>query len=422
MSFKDRIQHAWNAFTRDPTDSMTMNNYVEYGISSPSRPNRTISRGGIDSTIIASIYNRIALDVCAVPIRHVRLDEHYNFKEIIHSKLDELFTLEANRDQTGRVFIHDLVMSMFDEGCVAIVPVETNISPTLTESYQIESMRVGKITNWYKDAVTVSVYNEDTMQAEEVTLPKKQVGIIENPLYAVMNEQNSTLKRLVRKLQLLDAIDDQVGAGKLDIIIQLPYSVKTTAKKALADERKAAIEDQLTHSKLGIAYIDATEKITQLNRPVDNTLMTQITYLYNTLYAQLGLTESIFNGTASEEELLSYYNRTLEPILAVIVDEIKRKFLTRTARAQLQSIMYLRDSFKLIPLSAMAEIGDKLTRNEILSSNEVRGKIGIEPSSDPKANDLRNKNIAAPPEANPPSKGVDIVQKPTKEEKLNEEI
>ena len=390
MRITDRFQHAWNAFlNRDPTP-----NFHDLGTSSYWRPDRTKLTVGNERSIISSIYNRIAIDVAAVSINHVRLDQNGRFIETIDSGLNSVLNISANMDQTGRAFIQDVVLSLFDEGCVAIVPVDTTLDPNITGGYDINSVRTGRIVEWYPEHVKVNIYNEKTGDREDVTLPKKMVAIIENPLYAVMNEPNSTLKRLVNKLNLLDAIDQQSGSGKLDLIIQLPYVIKTQARREQAEERRKQIEDQLDGSKYGIAYTDGTERITQLNRPAENNLMNQITYLTSMLYSQLGLTESIFDGTADEKTMLNYYNRTIEPVLAAITDEMKRKFLTKTARSQNQSLIFIRDPFRLVPVSDLAEIADKFTRNEILSSNDVRAIVGYRPADDPKADALVNKNIS----------------------------
>jgi hypothetical protein len=356
---------------------------------------------GGEKTIVTSLYNRIAIDVSAIPIQHVRLDQNGRYIETIKSGLNDALTLSANADQTGRAFIQDVVMSMFDEGCVAIVPVDTTINPSVSSSYDIQTMRAGEILEWYPAHVRVRLYDERTGVKKDVTVPKEFVAIVENPLYAVMNEPNSTLKRLITKLQLLDAIDQQSGSGKLDLIIQLPYVIKTTARREQAEQRRKDIEDQLAGSKYGIAYTDGTEKVTQLNRPAENNLMAQIEYLTAMLYSQLGLTESIFDGTADEKVMLNYYNRTVEPILSAIADEMKRKFLTKTARTQNQSIAFFRDPFKLVPVQNMADIADKFTRNEILSSNEFRSVIGFKAADDPRADQLVNKNISPPTEETP---------------------
>ena len=389
-SFLSRLKHAWNAFTnnKDPTPK-----YQDIGASYYYRPDRQRFTGGNERTIVTSVYNRIALDAAAVEIKHVRLDENGRYLETIDSGINRCLNEEANIDQTGRAFIQDVVMSMLDEGCVAIVPVDTTFNPNITNSYDIQSMRVGKILQWYPNHIQVRVYNEKTGNKEDIIVPKSMVGIIENPLYAVINEPNSTMQRLIRKLSLLDAVDEQSGSGKLDLIIQLPYTIKTEARRQQAEARRKEIEVQLTNSKYGIAYTDGTERITQLNRPIENNLMKQIEYLTSMLYSQLGITQSILDGTADEKTMLNYYSRSIEPIISAIVDELKRKFLTRTARSQLQSFLFFRDPFKLVPITEIATIADTFTRNEILSSNEVRQLIGIKPSSDPKADQLRNSNL-----------------------------
>ena len=389
-SFLSRLKHAWNAFinNKDPTPK-----YQDIGASYYYRPDRQRFTGGNERTIVTSVYNRIALDAAAVEIKHVRLDENGRYLETIDSGINRCLNEEANIDQTGRAFIQDVVMSMLDEGCVAIVPVDTTFNPNITNSYDIQSMRVGKILQWYPNHIQVRVYNEKTGNKEDIIVPKNMVGIIENPLYAVINEPNSTMQRLIRKLSLLDAVDEQSGSGKLDLIIQLPYTIKTEARRQQAEARRKEIEVQLTNSKYGIAYTDGTERITQLNRPIENNLMKQIEYLTSMLYSQLGITQSILDGTADEKTMLNYYSRSIEPIISAIVDELKRKFLTRTARSQLQSFLFFRDPFKLVPITEIATIADTFTRNEILSSNEVRQLIGIKPSSDPKADQLRNSNL-----------------------------
>ena len=388
-SFLSRLKHAWNAFNnKDPTPK-----YQDIGASYYYRPDRQRFTGGNERTIVTSVYNRIALDAAAVEIKHVRLDENERYLETIDSGINRCLNEEANIDQTGRAFIQDVVMSMLDEGCVAIVPVDTTFNPNITNSYDIQSMRVGKILQWYPNHIQVRVYNEKTGNKEDIIVPKNIVGIIENPLYAVINEPNSTMQRLIRKLSLLDAVDEQSGSGKLDLIIQLPYTIKTEARRQQAEARRKEIEVQLTNSKYGIAYTDGTERITQLNRPIENNLMKQIEYLTSMLYSQLGITQSILDGTADEKTMLNYYSRSIEPIISAIVDELKRKFLTRTARSQLQSFLFFRDPFKLVPITEIATIADTFTRNEILSSNEVRQLIGIKPSSDPKADQLRNSNL-----------------------------
>lgn len=392
MTFGDRLKHAWNAFlNKDPTSF-----YRDIGISHSYRPDRPRLTRGNERSIVTSVYNRIALDAAAINVQHVRLDENNRFLSVIDSGLNNCLTVEANVDQTGRAFLQDVVMSMLDEGCVAIVPVDTTFNPEITGSYDINSMRTGKILDWYPNHVRVRVYNEKTGLKEDIELPKKTVAIVENPLYAVINEPNSTMQRLVRKLNLLDVVDEQSSSGKLDLIIQLPYVIKTEARRQQAENRRKDIENQLAGSKYGIAYTDGTERITQLNRSVENNLMKQIEYLTSMLYSQLGITQSILDGTADDKTMLNYYNRTIEPILSAIVDEMKRKFLTKTARSQLQSISFFRDPFKLVPVNEISEIADKFTRNEIMSSNEIRQIIGMKPSDDPKADELRNKNLSEP--------------------------
>ena len=394
-----RLKHAWNAFVnnRDPTAS-----YRDIGPGYSYRPDRPRLTRGNERSIITSVYNRIALDVAAIDIRHVKLDEDDRFSEIIDSGLNNCLALDANIDQTGRAFIQDAVMSMLDEGCVALVPIETTFNPQQTGSFDIVTIRTGKILDWYPKHVRVSVYNERSGKREEIVLPKDTIAIIENPLYAVMNEPNSTMQRLIRKLNLLDAIDEQSGSGKLDLIIQLPYVVKTEARRQQAEARRKDIEMQLAGSKYGIAYTDGTEKVTQLNRSVDNNLMKQIEYLTSMLYSQLGITQAVLEGTADEKTMLNYYSRTIEPIIAAIVDEMKRKFLTKTARTRRQSIAFFRDPFKLVPVDNIAEIADKFTRNEIMTSNEIRQKIGMKPSKDPKADKLINSNLNQPEENEQP--------------------
>ena len=388
--FFTRLKHAWNAFINNKDSTI---NYGVLGSSYYYRPDRQRFTGGNERTIVTSVYKRIALDVSAVDIKHVRIDENDRYKETINSGINSCFNTEANIDQTGRAFIQDIVMSMLDEGCVAIVPIDTTTSPVNSNTYDILSMRTGKILQWYPNHVQVRVYNEKTGNKEDIILPKSSVGIIENPLYAVINEPNSTMQRLIRKLSLLDAVDEQSGSGKLDLIIQLPYTIKTEARRKQAEMRRKEIEMQLTGSKYGIAYTDGTEHITQLNRPIENNLMKQIEYLTSMLYSQLGITQSILDGTADEKTMLNYYSRTIEPIISAIVDEMKRKFLTKTARSQGQSFLFFRDPFKLVPINDIANVADTFTRNEILSSNEIRQLIGIKPSSDPKADMLRNSNL-----------------------------
>lgn len=391
-TFGSRLKHAWNAFTnKDPTGPSG-----DSGAGFYHRPDRPRFTRGNERSIVTSVYNRIALDVASININHVRLDENDRFTSIISSGLNECLTLNANIDQTGRGFIQDVVMSMLDEGSVAIVPVDTTFDPKVTGSYDINSMRTGKILEWKPKDVKVRLYNDRTGQKEEIWLPKSMVGIIENPLYAVMNEPNSTMQRLIRKLNLLDVVDEQSGSGKLDLIIQLPYVIKTEARRAQAENRRQDIERQLSGSKYGVAYADGTEKITQLNRPVENNLLKQVEYLTNMLYSQLGISQAVMEGTADEKQMLNYNNRTIEPIISAIVDEMKRKFLTKTARSQKQSIMFFRDPFKLVPVENVAEIADKFTRNEIMTSNEFRQVVGMKPSDDPKADQLRNANISEP--------------------------
>lgn len=390
QSFGFRLKNAWNVFrSRDPTAD-----FRDTGASCYYRPDRPRFTRGNERSITTSVLNRIALDVSAIDIRHVRLDENGRFLEEINSGLNNCLTLSANTDQTGRALKQDIVMSMLDEGCVAIVPVDITMNPKVTESYDVETMRVGKIIQWRPQHVQVRLYNEQTGNKEEIWLPKKMVAIVENPLYAVMNEPNSTMQRLIHKLGLLDITDEQTASGKLDLIIQLPYVIKTDARRQQAENRRKDIEMQLAGSKYGIAYTDGTEKITQLNRSLENNLMKQVEYLTNQLYSQLGITQTILDGTADEKTMLNYYSRTIEPIVSAIADEMKRKFLTKTARTQNQSIEFFRNPFKLVPVNDIAEIADKFTRNEIMTSNEIRQIVGMKPSDDPKADELRNSNIA----------------------------
>jgi hypothetical protein len=391
MSFGSRLKHAWNAFTGN-----IQMNYRDLGMSYPYRADRPRMSRGNERSIVTSVYNRIALDVAALNVQHVRLDENGRFLSVIDDGLNNCLTLEANVDQTARSFIQDVVISMFDEGSVAIVPVDTTTDPNVSGSYDIQSLRVGQILDWYPQYIRTCVYNEQTGRKEDIVVPKSAVAIIENPLYAVINEPNSTMQRLIRKLNLLDVIDEQSGSGKLDLIIQLPYVIKTEARRQQAENRRKDIESQLSGSKYGIAYTDGTEHITQLNRSVNNNLMSQIEYLTSMLYSQLGITQSILDGTADEKTMLNYNNRTIEPIISAIVDEMKRKFLTKTARSQRQSISFFRDPFKLVPVNEIAEIADKFTRNEIMTSNEIRQVVGMKPSDDPRADELRNKNLSEP--------------------------
>lgn len=399
LSIGARLKHAWNAFTnRDPT-------YYSQTVGSgySSRPDRPRLSRGNERSIVNAIFNRIALDVASIDIKHCRLDDNGRYIEDVKSGLNDCLNVEANIDQTGRAFRHDIVMSMFDEGCVGIIPTDTTLDPKVSSSYDILSMRTGKIIEWYPSHVKVRLYNEKKGEKTDILLPKKQVSIVENPFYSVVNEPNSTMQRLIRKLSLLDVIDEQTASGKLDLIIQLPYVVKTEARREQADKRRRDIETQLSEGKYGIAYTDGTEKITQLNRPVENNLMKHIEYLTNMVYSQLGMTQSIMDGTADEKTMLNYNNRTIEPIISAIVDEMKRKFLTKTARTQGQSICYFTNPFKLVPVNDIAEIADKFTRNEILTSNEIRQIIGMKPSNDPKADQLVNSNISQPNQDSVPS-------------------
>lgn len=391
IPFGSRLKHAWDAFTGNNQAF-----YRDLGTGYSYRADRPRMSRGNERSIVTSVYNRIALDVSALRIEHVRLDENGRFLSVIEDGLNNCLTLEANLDQTPRSFIQDVVISMFDEGSIAIIPVETTGDPNASGSYDILSMRVGQILEWYPQHIRTRVYNERTGRKEDIVMPKSAVAIIENPLYAVINEPNSTMQRLIRKLNILDVIDEQSGSGKLDLIIQLPYVIKTEARRIQAENRRKDIESQLSGSKYGIAYTDGTEHITQLNRSVNNNLMAQIEYLTSMLYSQLGITQSILDGTADEKTMLNYNNRTIEPIISAIVDEMKRKFLTKTARTQLQSISFFRDPFKLVPVNNIAEIADKFTRNEIMTSNEIRQVIGMKPSDDPNADELRNKNLSQP--------------------------
>lgn len=389
MGVLDRLRHGWNAFmNRDPTYRQDLGPSYYY------RPDRPRFTRGNERSIVTSVYNRIALDASAITIQHVRLDENGRFLSTIDSDLNKCLTLDANIDQTGRAFLQDAVMSMLDEGCVALVPVETDVDPNDTDSYKIFSIRTGKIVEWRPQHVKVRVYDERTGRKEDITLSKNSVAIVENPLYAVINEPNSTMQRLIRKLSLLDVTDEQTASGKLDLIIQLPYIIKTEARRQQAEQRRKDIEMQLAGSKYGIAYTDGTEHITQLNRSVENNLMKQVEYLTSMLYSQLGITQTILDGTADEKTMINYYTRTIEPIVSAIVDEMKRKFLTKTARSQRQSIEFFRNPFKLVPVNDIAEIADKFTRNEILTSNEIRQIVGMKPSNDPKADELINSNIS----------------------------
>ena len=409
VTLGSRIKNAWNAFVnnRNPTDY-----YRNIGSSYGYRPDRPRFSRGNERSIVTSVYNRIALDVSAISIQHCKLDEDGRYIETINSGLNSCLNLEANIDQTGRAFIQDAVMSMFDEGCVALVPVDCDRDPNDTSSYDILTMRTGKILEWYPDRVRVKVYNDRKGEKEELVLPKRSIAIVENPMYAVMNEPNSTLQRLIRKLNILDAIDEQSGSGKLDLIIQLPYIIKTESRRQQAENRRKDIENQLSGSKYGIAYTDGTEKITQLNRPVDNNLMKQIEYLTSMLYSQLGITQAVLDGTADEKAMLNYYDRSVEPVISALVDAMKRVFLSKTARTQRQSIKYFRDPFKLVPIGELAEVADKMTRNEIMSKNEFRQVIGMKPSKDPKADQLINSNISQSADTlKPTNKALEVKEK-----------
>ena len=392
VTFGSRVKRAWNAFVnKDPTYQNR-----DYSMGSYRRPDRVRLTRGNERSIVTSVLNRIALDVASISIKHCRLDENDRFIEVVDSSLNNCLTLEANIDQSARAFIQDAVMSMFDEGCVALVPVDTTTNPNKSGSYDINTMRTGKVVEWYPQHVKLSVYNDRIGRREEIFMEKSAVAIIENPLYAVMNEPNSTLQRLMRKLVLLDAVDEQTSSGKLDLIIQLPYIVKSEARKQQAEQRRQDIERQLSGSRYGIAYTDGTEKITQLNRPLESNLMKQIEYLTSMLYSQLGIDQTVLNGTADEKTMLNYNNRTIEPVISAFVDEMKRKFLTKTARTQGQTIMFFKDPFKLVPVNDIAKIADTFTRNEIMTKNEFRQVIGMKPSVDPKADMLINSNISQP--------------------------
>jgi hypothetical protein len=407
VTFGSRVKRAWNAFVnKDPTFGNR-----DYSMGSYRRPDRVRLTRGNERSIVTSVLNRIAIDVASIAIKHCRLDENDRFLEVVNSALNNCLTLEANIDQTSRAFMQDAVMSMFDEGCVALVPIDTTDNPNQTGSYDIDTMRTGKIIEWYPQHVKLSVYNDRIGRREEIIMDKSAVAIVENPLYAVMNEPNSTLQRLMRKLVLLDSVDEQTSSGKLDLIIQLPYIVKSEARKQQAEQRRADIERQLSGSRYGIAYTDGTEKITQLNRPLENNLMKQIEYLTSMLYSQLGITQSVLDGTADEKTMLNYNNRTIEPIISAFVDEMKRKFLTKTARTKKQTILFFRDPFRLVPINDIAEIADKFTRNEIMTKNEFRQVIGMKPSDDPKADMLVNSNISQPTGTfdQPPPQEGDVV-------------
>lgn len=419
-SFRSRFKHAWNAFfNRAPTEEFDYRDLGNVYFTRPDRPR--LSRGN-ERSIVTSVINRIAIDCAAIDIVHCRLDENNRYLETMDSNLNYCFSDRANIDQTGRAFMQDVIMSLLDEGCIAILPVDTTDNPNETGSYDINTMRVGKVVDWYPRHVRVEAYDDRTGERKKVLVMKENVAIVENPLYAVMNEPNSTMQRLIRKLNLLDAIDEQSGSGKLDLIIQLPYIIKSEARRKQAEQRRKDIEQQLAGTKYGIAYTDGTERVTQLNRPVENNLLKQVEYLTNMLFSQLGITQAILDGTAKEEEKLNYYNSTVEPILSAVVDAMRTTFLTRTARSQKQSIEYFRDPFRLVPVSQIAEIADKMTRNEIMTSNEIRQVVGMKPSDDPKADELRNKNLSEPAgskDDSPPG-AEDFVKQKMKEEIQNE--
>lgn len=391
-SIGSRLKHTWNVFiNKNPTENLT-----NIGMGYSYRPDRPRLTRGNERSIITSVFNRIALDVSAIKIQHVQLDKNERFLYALDSGLNNCLTVEANTDQTARAFIHDAALSVLDEGCVAIVPVEISSDPTISDSYEIESLRVGKILDWYPQHVKVRLYDDRTGKKKDIIIPKSMAAIVENPFYSVMNEPNSTMQRLCRKLVLLDAIDEQSSSGKLDLIIQLPYTIKTEKRRQQAENRRKDIEEQLAGSKYGIAYTDGTEHITQLNRPIENNLMKQIEYLTSMLYSQLGITQSILDGSADEKTMLNYNSRVIEPIVSALTDEMRRKFLTKTASSQVETIMFFTDPFKLVPVNEIAEIADKFTRNEIMTSNELRQTIGMRPSEDPAADELRNKNLSAP--------------------------
>lgn len=412
-SIFSRLKDAWNVFSGRDAYRKTSSRGSYYGMSSAYRPDRVRLSTRNERSIITSIYNRIAMDCAAIEIKHVKTDKEGRFEDTINSGLNNCLTTEANLDQTGRAFRQDIYLSLIDEGCIAITPVDTSTNPDDTSSYEILTMRTGKILEWFPREVRLEVYNDRTGNKEEVIVPKITVAIVESPLYAVINEPNSVLQRLIRKLNILDAIDEQSGSGKLDIIIQLPYTIRSEARRQQAEMRRKDIEEQLSGSKYGIAYTDGTERITQLNRAVENNLMKQIEYLTSMLYSQLGINQEILDGSAKEETMLNYQNRTIEPIVSAVVDEMKRKFLTKTARSQGQSVMSFRDPLKMVPVSQLAELSDKLTRNEIVSSNEIRQAIGMKPSKDPAADELRNKNLNQPAE--------ELGNEPTEQTEVDEE-
>ena len=413
------IKHAWGLFTNTNNKNPTVKPEGSSYTISPTRPRFT---RGNERTIVTSVYNRIAIDASNIDVMHVRLDDEGRFKEPIKSNLNNCLTVEANIDQSSRAFMLDVVISLLDEGCVAVVPVKTTLNPNNTESYDIDELRTGRIVEWFPKHVMIRLYNDETGMYQDITLPKSQVAIIENPLYTIMNEPNSTMQRLIHKLSLLDIIDEESSSGKMDLIIQLPYIIKNDTKRSQAEERRKQIEDQLRGSRYGVAYIDGTEKVTQLNRSVENNILKQVEYLTNLLYSQLGLTQTIMDGTADENAMNNYYNRTVEPVVSAIIDEFHRKFLTKTARTQGQAIMFFRDPFKLMSVTTIADTADKFTRNELLSSNEFRQIIGRKPSSDPKADMLLNKNIShAPEEMDGYDKNNQKNQKNQNEESNNKE-
>ncbi|QFG09307.1 portal protein [Arthrobacter phage Sloopyjoe] len=413
MSFKDRLMHGWNAFANNTSAGTRFADWGGSGASFGSiRPDRTRLRTGNGKDIIGSIYNRLGIDVAAVQLQHVKVDDNGRYKETVKSYLNECLTLEANIDQGSRAFLQDAAMTLFDKGAIAICPIDTTINPKLSMAFDIQTMRIGEITGWFGDEVKVSVYNEKTGRREEMMLPKKIVAIVENPLFTVMNEQNSTLQRLIRKLSLLDSIDEQAGSGKLDLIIQLPYVIKSEARKQQAEMRRKDIETQLQGSKYGIAYTDGTERITQLNRPAENNMHKQVETLTAQLYAQLGLTEDVFNGTANEATMLNYFNRTIEPILAAITQAMQRTFLSKTARTQGHAIMFFRDPFKLMTIDKIADLGDKMIRNQIMTPNEIRGIMGMKPADDPKADQLNNPNVPNDPSKSPADPTLDPTTDP----------
>jgi len=424
----DRLMHGWNAFANEEKgEDRFVPRGGNYGASYSTRPDRFRSSIANDKSIVTSIYNRIGIDVAAVSIQHVKIDQNGRFVEGIKSYLNECLTIEANLDQSARAFIQDAAMTLFEKGTIALCPINTTFNPAVSGGWDIKDMRVGEIVQWMPQHVKVQVYNETTGLKEELTFHKRSVAIVENPLYSVMNEPSSTLQRLLRKLSLLDSIDEQVGSGKLDLIIQLPYVIKSEARREQAENRRSDIEKQLSGSKYGIAYTDGTERITQLNRPVENNMLKQVEYLTTMLYGQLGLTKEVFDGTADEKVMLNYFNRTIEPILSAITQAMKRSFLTKTARTQGQSIEFYRDPFKLVAIADMAEIADKFTRNEIMSSNDIRAVMGLRPSADPKADELRNSNMpvqateGAPPVAEPPEDDSDPDADAAEQDALMEE-